>query len=276
MHQKAKGERDVPFLFPLIKPVGKPTMEWIMNKILKKAALPALALAAAAFAAPAARADLAVQYYTTLSFTGNGATTGTTGPTAATYVAGQVLDSPTQGYNSDGSTSSVTFDAGHGGGTITYNGEQDYLTATDGGSVTTFGGFTTTGSVSDTATPVAFSLNVYELLPQLAGPGTFVGTLTGTFTTGPGGNIKITLTTDTFTLPSGGTPPPAVVYTTQTQFIKPNVAFDPNPNDSAQNEIRGEVQSVSAPLPKTASVSLALFGLLGAFGLAKRKTLNIA
>jgi len=284
MHQKADGERDVPFHFLLIKPVGKPTLEWIMNKILKKAALPALALAAMAYAAPSAHADTDVEYFTTLTWTGAPAVhsilnplspvASYAGPTpTGVYVPGALV--PSQ-WLSDSSTSTVTFTSG---ATIQFHGEHDAVLANSGGVFTTFGGITTTGTVHE-VTPISFSINVFELEPSVLGPGKFVGSLTGSFTTNVLGQVLLNFPANSidgsqsFSLPSSGNP--SVTYATTGQFIVPTLPFTPGPGINDQNEIRGDVTANGAPLPKTASVSLALFGLLGAFGLAKRKSLNIA
>jgi hypothetical protein len=275
-------------------------MERTMKKLIKKAALPALGLAALALAAPAVHAE-GVQFTTVLQWgTGPAAdNTATSVSNAALakpgFIAGQLPATPESTlYN--GSNSSAVFTNGARNVTISYLGEQNFTSVNLDGVLkgVTFGSFTADDPYSATHTfaiKESFTLSVYEYRPQnLPGHVSFSSfDITGTIDTSSGDGLVIHWDAGTAVpkeLPILGTPP-AINYWVGQSYAgteqqvtldagptgSQGVAGDTGPND--QSDIRGDVSAVPVPLPKSASVSLALFGLLGVAGIAKRKSLTV-
>jgi len=125
--------------------------------------------------------------------------------------------------------------------------------------VVSFGQFVSVnpGSSFVIPTPLTFSLDIYQNFPGAGpfGPGTFVGSVTGSIVSGTNqGNLIITFNDPLeLTLPVGGTTyPPAVIYTIplKQQFI-----------NIATGNITGALSAV--PLPATASLGLSLIAGLG-------------
>lgn len=229
-----------------------------MNKILKKAALPCMAMAALAFAAPAAHADTTVQFATELLWgTGTGTVSNAASPPPATALPQLINPSSI----ADGEVSTITV----GTTVVTYNGEQNLTSVDSLGDLTgtSFGNFTDSNVTPGTALSQKFTLDIYQYVPTASGHLVFAGDVTGTLaassgtfliTWDPGAKATKYLSNIGYSLES---------Y--QTEGITPNF-----PN---LDEILGDV--AAAPLPKSASISMALFGILAAFGFAKRKSLTL-
>lgn len=224
---------------------------------LKRAAIPAAAVAFLAFGS-AARAE-EIQYYTSGAFTGTGAL-GTVGTASLTGSRSSNESDTTVG---DGSGATITFNN---------NSDEDVLVVPPLLSTgVNYGSFTIGGTAPLLGTNFTngFTLSIFQVLPT-SGTGSLVATISGTVVGSVGlygDNVTVTFNPDTIYIPAGN---PTVLY--EVQNIGPGTT-EPALAASGPTSLDGTATPV--PLPATAGTSLSLLLGLGVVGYVFRKRLPV-